>query len=175
MAPPTEVFRYCPRCGAARFDTVYGRAKHCRSCDFTYWFNASAAVAALIVDPLGRLMLTRRAVEPFRGMLDLPGGFVDPLETVEHALTRELKEELGADVARAEFFLSFPNEYPFSGLTVYTIDIAFFVELKSLDALTPMDDISEILFFRPADIPLDSIPAVSIRRIVEEAVKKLSR
>lgn len=164
---PSSVFGFCPRCGSSQFKTIGSRAKKCESCAFTYYFNASAAVAALIFDEKGRLMLTRRAVEPHLGMLDLPGGFIEPMESAEEAVSRELKEELGADVIGIEYLCSFPNEYPFSGLSVSTLDMAFRVTVKSLNNIAPMDDVSAFEFYFPDEVPLDEIPARSIRKIVE--------
>lgn len=166
---PTAVFRFCPRCGSDQFRTIDLRVKKCQNCSFTYYFNASAAVAALIFDEKGRLLLTRRAIEPHIGMLDLPGGFIEPMESAEEAVSRELKEELGVEVVSLEYICSFPNEYPFSGLAVSTLDLAFKVKVKSLDKMKPMDDIAAFKFYYPDEIPLKEISATSIKKIIGQA------
>ena len=167
---PVKIFNFCPKCGSNSFISINDRAKKCEKCSFTFYFNSSAAVAALIYDDKNRLMLTRRAVEPFEGMLDLPGGFIDPLESAEEAILRELKEELGAEVIHIEYLGSFPNEYPFSGIVIFTIDLVFRVKIKSFKKLKPMDDIMAIEFYHPYEIPYKQIPATSISNIIKRYV-----
>lgn len=169
---PSEVFSFCPRCGSGRFPSIGIRAKKCERCSFTYYFNASAAVAALIFDADGRMMLTRRAIEPHIGMLDLPGGFIEPGESAEEALIRELYEELGVQVRSLTYFCSFPNEYPFSGLSVSTLDLAFIVIIDSLDQIRPMDDISAFEFYNRDEVPFDQIPSSSIRQIIKKMTEE---
>ena len=53
----------------------------------------------VICDRDGRVLLIRRANEPFRGAYALPGGFVDVGETVEAACRREVLEEVGIAIA----------------------------------------------------------------------------
>ena len=77
MHLPTQVFNYCPRCGSGKFTPDSPKSMICEDCGFQYFFNMVAAVAALIYDNQGRLLLTYRANEPAKGELDLPGGFVD--------------------------------------------------------------------------------------------------
>jgi 8-oxo-dGTP diphosphatase len=55
-------------------------------------------VDAIIRDELGRILLMERGAEPFKGTWVLPGGLVDPGETVEEACVREVMEELGLEV-----------------------------------------------------------------------------
>jgi 8-oxo-dGTP diphosphatase len=52
-------------------------------------------VGAVVRDPAGRLLLVRRGQEPSRGLWSLPGGRVEPGETTEQAVVREVREETG--------------------------------------------------------------------------------
>ena len=135
------------------------RSKKCDSCGFHYFFNTSAAVAGLIFNQRGELLFTRRAIEPHFGMLDLPGGFIEPMEVAEDALAREIKEELGVDVKQLSYYCSFPNEYPFSGFSVFTLDLIYQVELESLNGLKAMDDISGFEFLDPRKIDFKEVPS----------------
>lgn len=55
-------------------------------------------VGGIVYDELGRLLLIRRANEPGRGLWSVPGGRVEPGETDEDAVIREMREETGLDV-----------------------------------------------------------------------------
>ena len=99
-------------------------------------------MAALIFDRDGRLLVTRRAVDPDIGKIDLPGGFVDPGETAEQALRRELLEELGISAVTLTYLTSGANEYHFAGMTVFTTDLVFRAEMESAGNLRAGDDIS---------------------------------
>ena len=62
-----------------------------------------ATVAAIIKNEEGKILLTRRNVEPFKGQWCLPGGQIDEFENTRDAAVREAKEETGLDF-EAEFF-----------------------------------------------------------------------
>ena len=55
-------------------------------------------VGAVVRDDAGRLLLIRRGHEPSRGLWSLPGGRVEPGETLEEAVVREVREETGLEV-----------------------------------------------------------------------------
>ncbi|WP_163713717.1 NUDIX hydrolase [Mangrovibacterium lignilyticum] len=168
---PVNVFKFCPCCGSSNYITSGPRSKHCEDCSFDYFFNASAAASALIFDEKGRLMLTRRAINPHKGKLDLPGGFVEHDETAEQAIIRELNEELGAEVEEMSFFGTFPNQYEFSGMIVFTLDSTFIIKLKSLENLKPQDDITAVEYHHLHDIDLDELPFLSMRNTIEQLQK----
>jgi len=165
---PLNVFKYCPKCGSGKFLPSGERSLKCADCGFHYFVNSAAAVAALITNAEGKLMLVTRSVEPNYGKLDLPGGFVDPLESAEEAVCRELKEELGLKVKSLEYLFSAPNEYLFAGLTVFTLDLAFKVTVDSpLEKLEAKDDIQAYRFYSEEEFDYKDIPAPSINYFVQ--------
>jgi NADH pyrophosphatase NudC (nudix superfamily) len=169
---PLEVFKFCPKCGSSKFQVAGERSLKCSDCGFNYYINASAAVAALVTDGNGKLMMTTRGIEPDYGKLDLPGGFVDHNETVETALKRELFEELGLKTKSVKYLSSAPNEYIFSGFSVCTVDMAFEVIPESIENLKPMDDILDYRFYAENEFDYDDIPAPSIKQFVIDFFKR---
>jgi len=123
-------------------------------------------VACLIFDQEGRLLLSRRAIEPAKGMLDLPGGFVEPMETAEEAVIREIREELNASVVKTEYLTSFPNEYVFSGFSVFTLDLAFICKIDSFKQIIPNDDVADVEFAKPEEIKMEELCSDSMRNII---------
>lgn len=169
---PLEVLKFCPKCGSPNFQISGERSLKCGDCRFHYYINASAAVAALVTDENGKLMMVTRGIEPNFGKLDLPGGFVDHNETVEDALKRELFEELGMKTKSLKYLSSAPNEYIFSGFSVFTVDMAFEVIPESIENLKPMDDILDYRFYAENEFDYDDIPAPSIKQFVIDFFKK---
>ena len=166
----TTFFKNCPHCGSAKFVINNEKSKKCGDCGFTFYVNASAAVAAFITDIDGNLLVCRRGKEPAKGTLDLPGGFVDSNETAEEAVIRELAEELGAKTKKASYLFSLPNNYLYSGLTIPTLDLFFKCKLESTENLKASDDVASFLFvpkseLNPTDFGLESIKkAIEIYR-----------
>jgi len=165
---PTSFFRFCPHCGSGRFPAVSERSFRCGTCGFHFFVNSAAAVAALIFDSHGRLLVTRRAIDPDKGKLDLPGGFIDPGESAEEAVRRELAEELGLEPRAIRYLASAPNRYLYSGLTVFTTDLAFLVDTDIPVEMKASDDISGFEWVFPAEVDPGEIPAPSIRYFIKE-------
>ncbi len=168
---PTKVFHFCPRCGSANFPATSTRSFRCKQCNFELYINSAAAVAVILFNDEGKMLFSRRAIEPHRGKLDLPGGFVDPMESAEDAVRREIKEELGVEVSSMRYFCSFPNEYKYSGLSVFTTDLAFFAEIDPEAELTPMDDISSVEYYYPEEVDMNELPAPSMKNIVNQIIQ----
>ncbi len=103
-----EKFAYCPICGSKHFVIHSFKSKQCQDCGFVYFANPCAATAAFIMNGKGELLVVRRAKDPAKGTLDLPGGFVDMYETAEEGMRREIREETGLEVGKLEYLFSSP-------------------------------------------------------------------
>lgn len=162
MKHPLALFRFCPRCGADRFDIQDEKSKRCAACGFEYYLNPSAATVALIVNEQDELLVVKRAKAPAKGTLDLPGGFADIGETSEEGIVREVLEETGLHVTSVRYLFSESNTYPYSGLLIPTLDQFFFCEVDNTTNLHAHDDAAECLWIpfhklHPDQFGLDSI------------------
>ncbi len=168
---PKDEIKYCPKCNSGDFPYQSSNSFKCKKCDFHFFINSAAAVACIISNTKGEILLTTRAFEPNKGMLDLPGGFVDTGETAEEAAVREIKEELNIDVVDLKYFTSAPNEYVFSEYCVHTLDIGFDCVVADFSNIAINDDVSGYTFFSEKDIPWELICADSIKTIIKQFFK----
>jgi ADP-ribose pyrophosphatase YjhB (NUDIX family) len=150
-----NVFLYCPLCSARALKVHKQSAYVCTECGLEFYLNTAAAVVALIEDPQHRLVITVRDHKPKEGMLDLPGGFVNPGESAEEAIRREVEEEVGLQVERTEYFGSAPNHYLYKGVHYATEDIAFVCRVSNWSALQTREEIRSILLLRADEIDLE--------------------
>jgi len=165
---PLHLFKYCPRCGSSQFKVNNFKSKKCDDCEFVYYFNIAAATAAFITDKAGRLLVAKRANEPAKGTFDLPGGFVDPNETVEECIKREIKEETGLTIENLTYRFSIPNIYTYSGFDVHTLDMFFEAKVNETSVVEAADDVSELIWMKPNDIDPEQFGLISIKQAVRK-------
>src|SRR5512138_3713597 len=92
-------FNYCPRCGTPTVHQErYGQLRPvCPQCGWIHFVDPKVAAAVLVVQDQ-RVLLVRRAMEPFRGLWTLPAGFINAGEDPAEAAARECLEETGLTV-----------------------------------------------------------------------------
>lgn len=163
----SKLFKYCPVCGSNEFVLNNEKSMHCKKCGFVLYINAAAATAAFILNEDGNLLVCRRAKEPAKGTLDLPGGFVDGDETAEEAISREIEEELNGTIEELQYLFSLPNLYEYSDLTIPTLDMFFACKLKSNKNLKAADDVESFEFIPIREINPEYFGLKSIRKAVE--------
>lgn len=172
MEHPFSQFRYCPKCGSHHFEIHNDKSRQCTDCGFVYYFNPSAATVALILNEQNELLVCRRAKEPAKGTLDLPGGFIDMAETGEEGVAREVKEETGMEVIKAEYLFSLPNIYVYSGFSVHTLDLFFRCTVADTLHFKAMDDAEELFFLPLEEIRTEDFGLDSIRKGLTSFLKK---
>ena len=171
MEHPLQKFAFCPVCGSKHFVVNNFKSKRCQDCGFTYYANPCSATAAFIVNDNDEMLVVRRAKEPAKGTLDLPGGFVDMYETVEEGMRREIKEETGLDVQDIRYLFSSPNVYEYSGMGIHTLDMDFLVCVHGdpdilKTTIRAADDAAEALWIPVSEINPDEFGLTSIRNAV---------
>ena len=139
---------FCPRCGAQL--TPAAESVACGACRFVAYANPAVAACAACVDADGRVLLARRAVDPYAGCWDLPGGFVAEYEHPLDALRRELREETGLEVEPVEFLGIWTDTYGEGGNG--TLNLCWTARVVSGDA-APADDVSELAWFPRDELP----------------------
>ena len=154
--PIAQGYVYCPRCGAPLAEGVrFGRTRRfCRYCGFVHFSDPKVAVGALVSD--GRhVLLVRRAVPPRPGFWALPAGYMDGDELPEEALAREVAEETGLRIEVRDLQAVTP-------LGGWTEQRGLLLLYRASPAgpcgeLSAHDDVSEVRWFGPEEIPWDQL------------------
>ena len=132
--------RFCPRCGTRLRPRDDGRALHCDGCGTEHFPRLEPAVIMRVTDADDRILLGRQPQWPV-GRFSVLAGFVDPGESIEDAVRREVHEEVGVVVDEVAYVASQPWPFPASLMLGYTARAAT-TELRLLD-----DEIAEAAWF----------------------------
>lgn len=103
----------CARCGATTSSIAGGSARRCERCESEHYPRTDPAVIVLVKDADDRILLGRQAVWP-EGRFSTFAGFVEPGESFEAAVSREVLEEAGVRVEAIEYLGSQPWPFPAS-------------------------------------------------------------
>jgi len=158
----------CPRCGGGLAGDL--ARLECAACGYALYANPAPAACALCVDGEGRVLLARRAREPYAGMWDLPGGFLEEDEHPLDGLRRELAEETGLEVEPGEWFGAFLVPYGDGPDARTVLNLVWLARVVGGEAC-PADDVSELRWFSRGGLPpLDEIAlAEPLVRWLEQA------
>ncbi|MDP4090564.1 MAG: NAD(+) diphosphatase, partial [Bacillota bacterium] len=112
--------RFCGRCGSPMEPKPGERAKQCTSCGFTNYPRISPAIIVAVTKGDKLLMAHNKNFRP--GFYSVIAGFVDPGETFEQCVKREVIEEVGIRVRNIKYFRSQPWPFPNSLMVAFTAE-----------------------------------------------------
>jgi ADP-ribose pyrophosphatase YjhB (NUDIX family) len=145
-------FTYCPSCGHQTVVQDDYTNYHCDSCKWRYWNNPRGAVAVAFLRN-DEVLVSKRGIEPNKGLYDLPGGFLEYAEDPYIGCLREIKEETGVEIQKSS--LSLVEVYAAEYLPdVSVVDMVFMITDQADTIFLPADD-SAALEWKPLSF-LDS-------------------
>lgn len=168
--PEKVTINYCLKCGSDHYKEVKVNQYRCESCGFTYFQNIAAAVAA-IIECNNQILACVRKHDPCKGMLGLPGGFVDINESAESALKREISEELNISITTMSYLGSFPNLYRYKCVEYHTLDLFFTITLNKIPEITIGDEVAAIQWIDRGEIDYNQFAFASMKNGLKMYVK----
>ncbi|MEW9553437.1 NAD(+) diphosphatase [Nonomuraea sp. NPDC050783] len=159
---------FCPRCGSRTAIQAGGHVRVCPRDGSQHFPRVDPAVIMLIRDEADRCLLARGPQWP-KGRLSILAGFVEPGESLEHAVVREVAEEVGVTVVNPRYLGSQPWPFPRS------LMLGFFAEAVTTELRPDTEEIAEAHWYSREELAaalesgeLRLPPAVSIaRRLIE--------
>ena len=147
--------QFCGRCASRNEETTTDRSKRCPQCGLTAYPRLAPAVIVLV--ERGDEILLARSPHFVAGMYSTLAGFVEPGETLEHTVAREVEEEVGVRVKKVRYFGSQPWPFPNS------LMVGFRAEWESGDIRIDEEEIEDAGWFTVGNLPRIP-PRISIAR-----------
>ena len=119
-------------------------------CGESTYLSPKPASCGVVVDAQGRALIGRRAGDPHAGLWDVLGGFLEPGESPEAGLLRELREEIGVDCTVGRYLGGFADTYGDDGDA--TLNLAYECRIVAGEPRAA-DDVSELAWFAPSELP----------------------
>jgi NAD+ diphosphatase len=152
--------RFCGRCGAPTEDAPGERAKRCAACNLHAFPRVAPAVIVRVTRGEEILLAHgRRFVEPMYSVL---AGFVDPGESLEQAVHRELREETAIEVGGLAYFGSQPWPFP------HSLMVAFTAEWTGGEIRIDEEELVDARWFCRDALPAVPPPLSIARRLIDD-------
>lgn len=140
MARWIEATSFCSRCGHGLRLIKGGHIALCDNCSTEHYPRTDSAVIMALTDEDDRLLLARNTAWP-AGMMSVLAGFVEPGESLEDAVRREIAEEVGIRATDVEYVGSQPWPFPSS------IMLGFAARTSEVEITIDPSEIAEARWF----------------------------
>lgn len=153
---------YCGQCGGRTTQpNPTERALHCPKCERAVWPRLSPCVIVRVTNSDGELLLVRQPSWP-TGRYSLVAGFVEPGETLEQCVRRELREEANVTVTDITYLGSQPWPFP------HQLMVGFSAQWESGEPRPNDPEIEDVRWFAPESVPETPPSRISIaQRMIE--------
>jgi NAD+ diphosphatase len=135
----------CPRCGEATEIVDAGWVRRCPADGSDHFPRTDPAIIVVVHDGADRCLLGRQPTWP-RGRFSTLAGFVEPGESLEQAVVREVREESGVDVADVTYRGSQPWPFPAS------LMLGFEARVVAGEAAVGDDELEDVRWFTRAEL-----------------------
>jgi NAD+ diphosphatase len=157
-----KTHRFCGRCGGRTVDAEGETAKRCLDCGFLSFPRISPAV--IVAVSRGRDLLLVRAHRHKSGVYSNVAGFVEPGETLEDAVRRELAEEVRVSVRNIRYFGSQPWPFP------HSLMVGFTAEYESGEIMPYEREIADARWFDIDHLPRIPDGFTIARRLIDHVI-----
>ena len=147
-------YRFCPKCAGELVSAPDGDGHQrlvCQRCSFVFYRNSKPCASALVVRD-GKVLLVKRAVNPYKDWWDIPGGFLEQGEHPEEGARRELREETGFGVRITELLGIFMDDYVYGAQGEHTLNLFYLAE-EAGRTPRPGSDAASLAWFGRDEIP----------------------
>ena len=157
--------QFCGRCGSKTLDESHERAKRCEECGLVSYPRLSPAIIVCVRD--GDKILLSRAAHFRKNIYSVTAGFVEPGESLEQAVEREVFEEVGLKLDNIRYYGSQPWPFP------HSLMIGFLADYQSGEIKVDGDEIVDAMWCTANSLP--EIPSeISISRKLIDASLQLA-
>ncbi|NEB73880.1 NAD(+) diphosphatase [Streptomyces sp. SID14478] len=140
-----RLHRFCSRCGERTVIAAAGHIRRCQACGAEHYPRTDPAVIMAVMDEQDRILLGRQVHWP-EGRFSTLAGFVEPGESIEQSVRREVFEEAGVHVGEVEYVASQPWPFPSS------LMLGFMAHATSTEINVDGDEIHEARWFSREDL-----------------------
>lgn len=154
--------RFCGQCGTPTARQPGEFAMACPQCSLVVYPRISPAIMVLVRD--GERLLLARSPRFKPGVYSALAGFLEPGETLEQCAAREVREEVGIEIANLRYFCSQPWPFPNS------LMLAFFADYAGGEIVCDPTEIEAAGWFTAKDLPLLPDPISISRRLIDAAL-----
>lgn len=159
---------YCPECGSRNLEFKIPAGDKferfvCQKCHTIHYMNPRVIVGCLPVFE-DKIIICKRAIEPCRGMWNLPAGFMENGERAEDGALRELKEETGLEgkILKLHCVYSIPH--------VNQVYMIFLTRINSRNGV-PGEESLEVKYFMEQEVPWGDIGFTSSVYAIEKYIE----